>query len=75
MNLLKYALIGSAVAYGIQYVTKKRADGTSIMDNLMKKAPEWMDKGKQFATETVNEVRDTMKDANNRLSSELGKDA
>ena len=70
MNLLKYALIGSAVVYGIQYVTKKRADGTSIMDDIMNKAPEWVNKGKQYAMETVKEVKNTVNDVGDHLSNE-----
>ena len=58
MGILKMAIVGAAVAYGINHITKKRADGTSILDNLTKDAPEWMDKAKQYATQTVNDVRE-----------------
>ena len=48
MSLLKYLVFGAAVAAGVSYVTKKREDGRSLMDDLTDKAPEWMDKAKQY---------------------------
>ncbi|MBS7566899.1 YtxH domain-containing protein [Mucilaginibacter sp. Bleaf8] len=57
MSLLRYAAIGAAVAYGINYITKKRdTDGKSILDDLNEKAPEWMDKAKKFGDETLSKV-------------------
>ncbi len=56
MSILKFALLGAAVAYGITQITKRREDGTSILDDLTSKAPEWMDKAKQFATQKMDEV-------------------
>ena len=61
MSILKFAMIGAALGYGVYYVTKKREDGTSIMDDLAEKAPEWFDKGKQYATQTINQVTDNIK--------------
>ena len=46
MGMLKLMVVGAAVAAGIHYITKKREDGTSIMDDIKEKAPEWMDKAK-----------------------------
>jgi hypothetical protein len=57
MSILKFAILGAAVAYGIGYITKKREDGTSILDDLTEKAPEWMDKAKQYAMQTVDDVK------------------
>lgn len=48
MGLLRFLALGAAVAVGINYVTKKRPDGTSILDDLTTRAPEWMDKAKEF---------------------------
>jgi hypothetical protein len=62
MSILKYAMIGAAVAYGINYVTRKRADGTSIMDELTEKAPEWLEKGKHYAEQTINQITDKIKE-------------
>ncbi|MFD2162609.1 YtxH domain-containing protein [Paradesertivirga mongoliensis] len=48
MSLLKYLVFGAAVAAGVNYATKKREDGKSLIDDLTEKAPEWMDKAKQY---------------------------
>lgn len=48
MGLFKTALIGAAVYGAIKYLTKKDETGRSIVDDLQDKAPEWMDKAKQF---------------------------
>jgi len=60
MSILKYALIGAAVVYGVKYITKKRADGSSILDELTEKAPEWINKGKNYVEKTLNEVTDNL---------------
>ncbi len=66
MGILKFAIIGAAVAYGITAVTKKReTDGKSILDDLQEQAPEWMDKIKKYADDTLQQVNqkvDTVKD-------------
>ena len=61
MSILKFAMIGAALGYGIYYVTKKREDGTSIIDDLAENAPEWFDKGKQYATQTIDQLTDSIK--------------
>ncbi|HXH98865.1 MAG TPA: hypothetical protein VNI52_01255 [Sphingobacteriaceae bacterium] len=48
MGLLRFLALGAAVAVGVNYVTKRRPDGTSILDDLTAKSPEWMDKAKEF---------------------------
>ncbi|MFI5157243.1 MAG: YtxH domain-containing protein [Sphingobacteriales bacterium] len=60
MSILKYAIIGAAVAYGIKHITEVREDGTSILDGLTKDAPEWMDKAKHFANDTLNNFKAKM---------------
>ena len=61
MGLLKYALLGTAVAFGIKQLTKKRGDGTSIMDDLTNRSPELIDKAKDFATQAVDHLSDNLK--------------
>ena len=56
MGILKFAIIGAAVAYGISELTKKREDGTSLLDDLTDNAPEWMEKAKAYASQTVEKV-------------------
>ena len=58
MGILKFAIIGAAVAYGINELIKKREDGTSLLDELTDNAPEWMDKAKTYAAEAVDKVTD-----------------
>lgn len=64
MKLLTIILAGTAIAAGITYVTRKRTDGTSILDELTKKAPEWMEKGKQYATQTIDQVSNQIRQRN-----------
>jgi hypothetical protein len=61
MRLLTFILAGAAIAAGVTYVTMKREDGTSILDDLTNKAPDWMEKGKQFATQTIDQVTDKIR--------------
>ena len=51
MGLFKNLFMGAAVVAGINYITKKRPDGKSVVDDIKEKAPEWMDKARQFADE------------------------
>jgi hypothetical protein len=57
MGLLKFIVVGAAVGYGINYITKKGPDGRSILDDIADKAPGWFDDAKKYATETVEQVR------------------
>jgi len=62
MNIIKLALVGAAVVYGINYITKKREDGTSILDELTDGAPDWLNDAKQFATQTVDNLKQNFND-------------
>lgn len=64
MGLLKLIAVGAAVAYGINYATKKRADGRSLMDDVKEKAPEWMNKAKEYGSDMKSKMESssTMKD-------------
>lgn len=48
MGLFRTALIGAAIYGAIKYITKKDETGKSLVDDLKEKAPEWMDKAKNF---------------------------
>lgn len=61
MGLLKFIVVGAAVGYGINYITKKGPDGRSILDDVTDKAPEWFEQAKKFAEETVEQVRQHIK--------------
>jgi hypothetical protein len=57
MGLLKFIIVGAAVGYGINYITKKGEDGRSVLDDITENAPEWFDKAKQYAEHTVEQIR------------------
>jgi DNA topoisomerase VI subunit B len=61
MHLLKYIIVGAAVGYGINYITKKGENGRSIIEDLADNVPHWFDEGKKVALETINTVNDTLK--------------
>jgi hypothetical protein len=61
MSLLKYIIVGAAVGYGINYITKKGPDGRSILDDITENAPDWFDKAKQYAEDAVEQVGKTVK--------------
>jgi len=61
MKTLTLILAGTALAAGVAYVTRKRENGTSILDDLTNKAPQWMEKGKQYATQTIDQVTDQIR--------------
>jgi len=56
MGLLKLLVTGAAVAAGVHYVTKKRADGSSIVDDLKAKAPEWMEKAQPYIDQAKERI-------------------
>ncbi|ASU32187.1 hypothetical protein MuYL_0284 [Mucilaginibacter xinganensis] len=55
-------IVGAAVGLGINYITKKNADGRSIIEDLTDNAPEWLDKVKQLADSTLEKVGKTAED-------------
>ena len=56
MGLLKFIVVGAAVGYGINYIIKKGEDGKSILDDITENGPEWFDKAKKYAEDTLEEV-------------------
>ncbi len=57
MGLLKFILVGAAVGYGVNYITKKGPDGRSLLDDVAENAPEWFDQAKKFAEKTIGQVK------------------
>ena len=52
MGLLKTAIIGAAVYGAVKYLTKKdEFTGKSKADEVMEKAPEWIEKAKTAGRE------------------------
>ena len=66
MKLLPIILASTALAAGVAYLVRKRENGTSILDDLTNNAPEWMEKGKQYATQTIDQVSDQIKQFNRK---------
>jgi hypothetical protein len=62
MSILKYAVLGAVVALGINQLMKKREDGSSLMDDLTERSPEFADKAKEYATQAVNNLSNTLKE-------------
>jgi hypothetical protein len=63
MNLLKFIIVGAAVGYGINYITKKGSDGRSVIDDIAEKLPDWFNEAKKFAGQTVEQVAERVKTA------------
>jgi hypothetical protein len=59
MSILKFIIVGAAVGYGINYITKKDADGRSIIEDLADNAPDWFEKAKHFAQDALGKVGQT----------------
>ncbi len=55
MGHFKTFLLGIFTAYGVYYVTRKGADGKSILDELLANPGDFMQKAKNYA------VQDTVK--------------
>jgi len=66
MKLLPIILASTALAAGVAYLVRKRENGTSILDDITNNAPEWMEKGKQYATQTIDQVSDQIKQFNRK---------
>ena len=62
MSILKFIIVGAAVGYGINYITKKNADGRSIIEDLVDNAPDWFEKAKHLAQDALGKVSQTAED-------------
>lgn len=62
MGLLKFIIVGAAVGYGINYITKKNESGRSIIDDLADNAPDWFEKAKHLAQDALGKVGQTAED-------------
>jgi hypothetical protein len=48
MGLLRLLVTGAAVAAAVQYITKKRPNGSSVAEDLKRKFPDWMNKAQPY---------------------------
>lgn len=44
MGLLRLLITGAAIAAGVYYTTKKRPDGSSMVEDLKESVPDWMNR-------------------------------
>lgn len=49
MGTFRAFLLGLGTAYAVYYITKKRIDGTSLMDDLLADPARFMTKAKDYA--------------------------
>ncbi|WP_428327772.1 YtxH domain-containing protein [Mucilaginibacter sp.] len=56
MGLLKFIIVGAAVGYGVNYITKKNESGRSILEDVLDDAPEWVEKVKKYAEDAIEQV-------------------
>ncbi|WP_461451945.1 YtxH domain-containing protein [Mucilaginibacter sp.] len=52
MRIIRFAIIGAAVAAGIGYMIKKNEEGESILDDFTDHFPDLLDKAKDFGVKT-----------------------
>ena len=53
MSTIKTFLLGVGTAYAVYYITRKRPDGTSILDDLLDNPSLFMNRAKELAIEEV----------------------
>lgn len=62
MGTIKTFLLGVGTAYAIYFITRKRIDGTSILDDLLDNPSLFMNKAKDYAiAEIVHTVKQKLR--------------
>lgn len=61
MSLLKFIVVGAAVGYGINYITKKGPDGKSVLDDITENGPEWFEKTRKYAEDAIDQIVNDIK--------------
>ncbi|MDN3551617.1 YtxH domain-containing protein [Mucilaginibacter aquaedulcis] len=59
MSTIKTFLLGAATAYAVYFITRKRVDDTSILDDLLDNPSLFLNKAKDYA---MAEVMKTIKE-------------
>ncbi|MEH6307645.1 YtxH domain-containing protein [Olivibacter sp. CPCC 100613] len=57
MGLFKTIILGAAAYGAYKYVTKKDANGRSMVDDIKDRAPAWKEKIKHFKDEVEQEFK------------------
>jgi len=61
MGTIKTFLLGAGAAYAVYYITKKRSDGTSLVDDLLDNPSLFMNKAKDYAiAEAIHTVKEKL---------------
>lgn len=59
MGTIKTFLLGAGAAYAVYYITRKRPDGNSILDDLLDNPSLFMNKAKDYAiAEMIHTVKE-----------------
>jgi hypothetical protein len=62
MSHFKSFLLGLGVAYGVYYITRKGADGRSVLDELLENPKDFLDNAKRHAiADVVETVKENIK--------------
>ena len=67
MSLFKFIIVGAAVGYGVNYITKKNENGRSIIEDLADSAPGWLDKIREFADDALGKAGKAVEDLKSGL--------
>jgi hypothetical protein len=51
MGFIRTFILGAATVYGIQYITKKREDGSSILSDFMDDPSAYVNNAKEFVVD------------------------
>ncbi|RKR80309.1 hypothetical protein BDD43_0406 [Mucilaginibacter gracilis] len=62
MGFIKTFVLGAAVAYGVQHITKKREDGSSILSDFLDNPSDLVNKAKAYAEDTASQVARSVKE-------------
>jgi hypothetical protein len=60
MRILKFLALGTAVGYGIYYLTKEKENGKSILEELIEDGPDYFDRAKKYVEYTVDQIAERL---------------
>ena len=60
MRIIKYMAIGATVGYGIYYLTRKKENGKSLLEELLEDAPDYVDRAKKYMEYTLDQVAERL---------------
>jgi hypothetical protein len=60
MRILKFMAIGAAAGYGIYYLTRKKENGKSILEEVLEDAPDYVERAKKYVEYTIDQVAERL---------------